>query len=86
MKEAEIREAWNKEFRVLYDGPDCTRITENSMADWWLALRAKELGEVREKQNQFIDRACQMTPHGKLTAQEAKFVLSTVDDLIEKPI
>jgi len=52
MKETEIREAWTEiNNEMLWTTAD----EDDAVATWWLALRAKELGEMRariEKQKQ----------------------------------
>ncbi len=82
MKETEIREAW---FRYSESLEDWTmRYYANSTADWWLALRAKELGELREKivraSNHEQIRSGDADPWA--VTQELLFIL---DELIEKP-
>ncbi len=83
-RETEIREAWMKE----------TWITEyhdrKDIADWWLALRAKELGEIRERirnmpkrnlgTNQYEEKYVRWNSFGK-----EQGVDDFLDELIEKP-
>ncbi len=91
MRETEIREAWMKE----------TWITEyhdrKDIADWWLALRAKELGEIRERMSRIgvhtdhnggycdtgddMDWSCRSECSDNTKSQ----ALRIVDELIEKP-
>ncbi len=83
MKETEIREAWMKE----------TWITEyhdrKDIADWWLALRAKELGQLRDgmkklKRKYSNDLSLdENTLIHKLESIDDTEVL--LDELIEKP-
>jgi hypothetical protein len=90
MKETEIREEFLKWTETL----DPYAYTKDVIADWWLSLRAKELGEVRaycEKQiaihEHFLteyDQAPFDWHRGRKIEAEETFAF--VDELIEKPI
>jgi hypothetical protein len=87
-KETEIREAWMKE----------TWITEyhdrKDIADWWLALRAKELGELRDrvKRQRYevdMEKGSEFSAPRDYRAKgynsSTDTILAFIDELIEKP-
>ncbi len=89
MTETEIREAWGKFYESQTGNPpdeyDCV-----SYADFFLALRAKELGEIRERirnmpkrnlgTNQYEEKYVRWNSFGK-----EQGVDDFLDELIEKP-
>jgi hypothetical protein len=90
MKETEIRREWHE--KITAD-----EMHEKNTADFFLALRAKELGEIRGKlpKERFIgERTHCSTCGGHIAAGECecggynqyrKEVLALLDELIEKP-
>ena len=84
MKETEIREAWMAWDKNRIYPPE-------AVANYWLALRAKELGVLRERiwfmKREFTETdpdniQDKKTYGGNLVIED---VLRIVDDLIEKP-
>jgi hypothetical protein len=101
MKEKEIREAWLKESSIATKRLESGTLISlglhedwgdaDAIADWWLALRAKELGEIRKEVN---DRDCTTGFNAQYNDQfhEARGyhranleTLKALDELIEKP-
>jgi NTP pyrophosphatase (non-canonical NTP hydrolase) len=85
MKEIEIRREWHE--KITAD-----EMHEKNTADWWLALRAKELGEIRDiieegKKNLVVktDGHCNPRCHDQGRESAIDNLLSLLDELIEKP-